>query len=76
MDIPEKEKQNRFCGWTKATWHLNREHHIVQGLPKGDNDKRRDLNWWLLKVICRNLLQWKLPDTYDGDPSEDFQCRI
>lgn len=38
-----------------------------------ESAKRDDWNWGVVKECCGNLVQWKLPEIYEGDPSEYSQ---
>lgn len=65
---------------------LGREKKIFGGVqlgketegPGGSGDRvkgkriRRDYwNWGTFKGLCENLVQWKLPETCEGNPRED-----
>lgn len=72
MEISGKGKLNRFCGWTGGIWGQGED---GSGVSAGRGNKGREcsercLNWGKFGGLGGNLIQWKLPEVYEGDPSE------
>lgn len=38
---------------------------------KGESVKKDCWNWRTFGKLCGNIVQWKLPGIYRGDPNED-----
>lgn len=74
MGLPGRKKQNTFYGQTGSVWEWK------QGVIKCRRDgverkssERDGWNWGSFGEQYGNLMQWKLSEISEGDPSDDCQ---
>lgn len=71
MNLPGKEKYKVY-GWSGHVWGEQQEESGVKGDRIGGENVGRD-GWNQGQLQVENLVQWKLPGSYECAPSEHFQ---